>query len=994
MVGQTHPTKPSRDPHIPDPALLRQIGEELRDRIQGEVRFDDSSRALYASDASPYEILPYGVVLPKTADDIAVVLELARRHQLAVLPRGGGTSLAGQTVGQAIVVDVSKYMADVLELDAEAAWVRVQPGMVRDNLNRFLAPHKLQFTPDISTTAQANIGGMVANNSAGTRSIKYGKTIDHVISMRVMLSDGSIAELKRLDEAELRSKLAKPGVEGDGYRTVRRVVTEHAAEIEARFPKVMRRVGGYNLDEFIHHEAFNLSKLISGSEGTLAFILDVTLQLHPVPTHRCLALLHFDTLRKSLAAVQHINTHKPSAVELLDAQLFHLTKRNPKLANLLGWLKGAPAAVLLVEFDGATQEEMLNGLRGLQTDKAINFLSYHNYVAVDPSRQDEVLEFRRAGLGIYATVRGKDKPVPFIEDAAIPVENLPDYVPDVLEVCRKNGVKVVLYGHASVGVIHIRPLLDLKTRRGISLFRLISEETFALVRKYGGSWSGEHGDGLIRSYQNKHFFGDLIYQDFCRIKSAFDPYNIFNPGKIIDAAPMDARLRYGNDYHPNPPKHTYFDFSNNEGFLGAVEACTGVGKCRKTGTGTMCPSYMATREESHSTRGRANILRSAMNGRLSGGVTSSAVHDALDLCLECKACKSECPSRVDMAKIKYEFLQQYYDKHGTPLAVRAIGNVALLAPIGRFFAPLANAVLPLRSARWLMDKLLGVDRRRVLPLYARQSLTQWFKNRKNHAPTHIPLWDGSHMDKQPSPADAPRVALFADTWTMYHQPNVGKAATLVLEALGFKVELIDYGCCGRPQISKGLLKDAKITAERAVTRLYEYVLRGVPIVGLEPSCIAAFQDDYTELIPGEKTIAVANNIVMIDHFLAEMGKLGKITPESVFQLQNESILLHSHCQQRALMGTDASKEVLSWISERVHVVDSGCCGMAGAFGYTHHDLSMKIGEQRLFPAVRKHSGPTVACGFSCRHQIQDGTAAAAKHLVEIMAEALKTNLTT
>ena len=996
---------PPRSSSNREVALLRHISQELRRRIQGEVRFDDASRALYATDASPYEIRPYGVVLPKSAEDIRVALEVARHHGLAVLPRGGGTSLAGQTVGEAIVIDVSKYMTEVLEFNPEEAWVRVQPGVVRDNLNRFLAPHKLQFTPDISTTAQANIGGMVANNSAGTRSIKYGKSVDQVLSMRVMFADGSIAELKALDDSALQAKLGQPGIEGDAYRTVHQVITEHREEIEARFPKVMRRVGGYNLDEFTQGQPFNLAKLVSGSEGTLAFILDVTIKLYPVPSHRCMALLHFDTLVKSLEAVQYINRHQPSAVEILDDHLFSLGKQNPQLAPLLSWLEAEPAAVLMVEFDGESEAEMLQGLHSLQADEDISRLSYHNYVAFNPVQQEEVLEFRRGGLGIYATVKGKDKPVPFIEDAAIPVENLPYYIPEVLEVCRKYGAKAVLYAHASVGVIHIRPHLDLKADSGIALFQQISEETFALVKKYGGSWSGEHGDGLIRSYQNKNLFGELLYEDFRRIKAAFDPYNMFNPGKIVDAPPMTENLRYGTDYLPETPTQTYFDFSADEGFLGAVEACTGVGKCRKTDSGTMCPSYMATRDEDHSTRGRANILREAMTGRLSGGLTSRDVYDALDLCLECKACKAECPSQVDMAKIKYEFLQHYYDAHGTPLAVRAIGNVARLAPLGRLFAPIANFLLPRKPVRWLMEKVLEVDRRRVMPLYAQQSFAQWFKQHQNSRAENTASANTASSNTAssntvpantvpantvPAPADKPKVALFAYTWTMYNDPNIGASATHVLEALGYEVELVSYGCCARPQISKGLLKEAKVAAARNVERLYSYVERGVPVVGLEPSCVAAFQDDYRDLVPGVKSEAVAKHVKMIDQFLAKAWTQGEIKPEAVFHKNGTPMMLHGHCQQRAIMGTSASKALLSWLSEQVHEVDSGCCGMAGAFGYSHHDLSMQIGEQRLFPAVRQHQGETVACGFSCRHQIQDGTAKRAKHLVEVMAEALET----
>ena len=706
-------TQPSED-------VLEQIASELQAVIQGEVRFDTPARTLYATDASPYEIKPYGVVLPKSTDDIRHTLAVARQYKLPVLPRGGGTSLAGQTVGAAIVVDVSKYLDKILDFDEAAQTVKVQPGVVRDQLNAFLKPYKLQFTPDVSTTNRANLGGMVANNSAGTRSIKYGKTVDQVISMTVMLIDGTITEFRALSAGELKEKLELTGLEGDLYRTVYGVVTEHEAEIEARFPKVMRRVGGYNLDELTEDRPFNLAKLVSGSEGTLAFILDVTVALSPVPAHRCLALLHFDTLKKSLQAVQYINRHGPSAVETLDDTLLELGLENPNIAPLLGWLQGSPGAVLIVEFDGETEAEMRAGLASMEADPEVMGLAYYLHVADSAAEQADVWNVRKAGLGVFNTIKGSAKPTAFIEDAAIPPEHLADYIPQVAAVCAKYGVKMVSYGHASVGVIHVRPILDLKTKEGLEAYRKISEETFALVQHYGGSWSGEHGDGLIRSYKNRELFGDTLYKAFREVKRAFDPDGLMNPGKIVEAPPITEDLRYGEDYQVLPLV-THFDFSKDDGFMGAVEMCSGVGACRKTGTGTMCPSYMATRDEDHSTRGRANLLREAMNGRLEGGLTSKAVYDALDLCLECKACKAECPSQVDMAKMKYEFLQHYYDDHGTPLSARALGNAATVAPLGRAFAPVANALLPLPPVRWLVEKTVGVDRRRVMPSYAAQS---------------------------------------------------------------------------------------------------------------------------------------------------------------------------------------------------------------------------------------------------------------------------------
>lgn len=972
-----------REPRVlaSPPPDLAQVEAELKASIAGEVRFDKAARILYATDASPYEIKPYGVVLPKSVEDIRHTLEVARRHNLPVLPRGGGTSLAGQTVGEAIVVDVSKYMDRIIDFDEAARTVKVEPGVVRDPLNAFLKPYRLQFTPDVSTTNRANVGGMVANNSAGTRSIKYGKSVDQVISMTVMLIDGTITELRELSGEEVKAKLELPGLEGDIYRTVQRVVQENEREIEARFPKVMRRVGGYNLDELTGDKPFNLAKLVSGSEGTLAFILDVTLKLYPVPAHRCLALLHFDSLKTCMQAVQHINRHGPSAVETLDKTLIELGLENPNIAPLLGWLSGIPAAVLIVEFDGESEREMLAGLTSMEADPEVMSRLYHLHVARSAKEQADVWSVRKAGLGVFNTIKGAAKPTAFIEDAAIPPEHLAEYIPEVEAICARHGVKMVSYGHASVGVIHVRPVLDLHTQEGLEAYRKISEETFALVQKYGGSWSGEHGDGLIRSYKNRELFGDTLYGAFKEVKRAFDPDNLLNPGKIVDAPAITDDLRYGEGYTVLPMS-THFDFSKDDGFMGAIEMCTGVGECRKVGTGTMCPSYMATRDEDHSTRGRANLLRDAMNGRLEGGLTSKEVHNALDLCLECKACKAECPSQVDMAKLKYEFLQHYYDAHGTPLSAIALGSAAKVAPLGSALAPLANFFLALTPVRWLIEKTAGIDRRRVMPAYARQSFGAW---RKKHGAGRADTSDTA-AEKA---TEKPKVALFADSWTMYNEPEVGVAATHVLEALGYEVEHVPYGCCGRPQISKGLLREAKKLAAKNVSALHAYVERGIPVVGLEPSCVASFQDDYRDLVPGDEAEAVAKNVRMIDQFLAKEWTQGRLEPQKVFRRGSADIMLHGHCQQRALMGTTPTKAVLGWLSGEVREVDSGCCGMAGSFGYGHHDVSMTIGEQRLFPAVRAHEGETVACGFSCRHQIKDGTGKRAKHLIELMAEALE-----
>jgi FAD/FMN-containing dehydrogenase len=616
--------------------------------MEGEVRFDTLAQALYATDASPYRIAPHGVVFPRHRADLLAALEVARAHGVPLLLRGGGTSLAGQTVGEAIVVDTSRHLDRVLEVDAAARTARVEPGLVRDRLNAHLAPLNLQFTPDVSTSDRATVGGMVANDSAGTRSLKYGKTIDQVIAMTVLLADGTVTELRALERAELAAKLTAGGVEGDAYRSVHRIVHEHEAEIRARTPNVARRVGGYPLDALLPDRPFNLAKLLCGSEGTLAAILDVTLALHPVPRRRVLALLHFADLVAALEAVPAIVAHAPSAVELIDRDMFALAAANPALAAHLGWVQGDPAAVLSVEFDGDTDADLRAHLAHLAADPVVGARAYATHLAIEPGEQREVIEFRRKGLGIYATMPGARKPQPFIEDAAIPIEHLAAYVPQVLEICRRHGAPAVLYGHASVGVLHIRPLLDLKSGAGVAAYRAIADETFALVRRYGGSWSGEHGDGLIRSEKNREMFGATLYEAFRAVKRAFDPTGVWNPGKIVDAAPMTESLRYGPGY-PAVALPTVFDFGP-EGLLGAAEACTGVGACRKEGVGTMCPSFMATRDETHSTRGRANVLREAITGGMPGASPAARCTTSSTSAWSARPARPSAPARSTSAR--------------------------------------------------------------------------------------------------------------------------------------------------------------------------------------------------------------------------------------------------------------------------------------------------------------------------------------------------------
>ncbi len=940
---------------------------DLRRAVRGGVAGDELTRGIYATDASIYQIRPLAVVTPRDADDVRAAVEVAVRHGVPILPRGGGTSLAGQTVGRALVLDFSKHMNRILELDIAARRVRLEPGLVRDELNAVLAPHRLHFAPDPATASRANVGGMIGNNSSGTRSLVYGKTIDHVLGLEVLLTDGTVLELGPTPVAELA---AMPGREGDILRGLRAIVDENREEIEKRTPKVMRRVGGYPLDELLGDDPWNPAKVLVGSEGTLAVVLEATLALAPLPGHTALCVAHFEAVADAMAAVRTMLAHRPSAVEILDRTVLELSRVNLAAARQLSFLEGDPEAVLIVELSGDSAAEVAERAGAMAGELARRGMGFAHPIFLDAASQAEVWNVRKSGLGLMLGMKGDRKPLAFIEDAAVPVEVLPEYVERVLALCREVDTEVALYAHASVGLIHLRPILDLKRGDDIERLKTIAERTFELVRHYGGSWSGEHGDGLVRSPFNERFFGRRVYAAFQRVKQLFDPQGLMNPGKIVDAPPMDENLRYGTSYRV-PELATEFRYREDGGFAAAVEMCTGVGQCRKTMGGTMCPSYIATRDEEHSTRGRANALRLAMSGQLGDGLGGERLHRALDLCLSCKACKSECPSNVDMAKLKGEVSQSYYDRHGTPLRDRLIGGAPELAR--RLAGPLAPAVSALQGSgvgRWALDSLVGLHRRRRLPPYAREPLPVWWQKRR------------------PRPAGGRRVALFVDTYLGYHEPEVGRAAVELLESCGYEVMLAEVGCCQRPRLSHGLLRPARRRGAATLRRLAEIVERGIPVVVCEPSCASALLDDLPDLIEdaalGE---TVRGGVMMIDVFLERELAAGRLA--CGFTSPAESVLIHGHCHQKSLYGTAAMRRLLAAVPGLdVAEVDSGCCGMAGAFGYEreHYELSEKIGEDRLLPAVRTLSDTTtlVACGFSCRHQIAHFTGRRAVHWVEVL----------
>lgn len=943
----------------------------LRRDIKGEVSFDPQVLGIYATDASNYQIQPVGLVVPRDAADVAAAIRIANDYHVPILARGGGTSLAGQAVARALVLDFSKHMNALLELNVDERWARVQPGLVRDELNAMLASHGLFFAPDPATTSRANIGGMIANNASGMRSILYGKTSDHVLGMSILLADGTPMKLAPVTPEQYDYKALQPSREGDIYRRVREIVQAHRDDIRARTPKVMRRVGGYAFDELVDRRDWNLSKLICGSEGTLALMLEATIRLEPLPKHTALCVIHFHDLLESIRSVEAILAHGPSAVELLDRIVLQMARGNRTTAPLAGFIQGNPAAVMIVEAHGSTPGEAAGKVQAVANDLRARGMGYAWPVMVDPATQAGVWLLRKSGLGLMLGLKGDRKPIPFIEDAAVPVAVLPRYIERLIQICHKHDTNVTMYAHASVGLLHVRPVLDLRQGADIARMKAIAEEAFTLVMELGGSWSGEHGDGLSRSAFNERFFGRRLYTAFRDVKRLFDPQGLLNPGKIVDAPPMDQSLRYGTAYQTQPLK-TLFHYREDGSFAAAVELCTGVGQCRKTLTGTMCPSYMATRDEEHSTRGRANALRLAMTGQLgTDALTSERMFDTLDLCLSCKACKSECPSNVDMAKLKCEFLQAYHDAHGSTRRERLIAeSPAMARRLSGALAPLVNVVAGAAPTRWIMERVLGLSRKRRPPRYARVPVVDWFAARP------VP----------PAGDTRPKVALFADTYMNCHDPGVGRAAVELLESCGYAVVLADAGCCQRTRISHGFLHEAKRDGLRTLENLDRYIQAGIPVVVCEPGCASALTDDLPDLIDDEDLAKrIEQNVMMIDVFLARELEAGRIA--GGFTSTATSILLHGHCHQKTLYGTSAMKRILGLVPGlAVKEVDSGCCGMAGSFGYEkeHEALSRQIGERRLMPAVRE-AGPdtlTVACGFSCRHQIADLTGVRAVHWVE------------
>ncbi len=971
--------------------IQQQEFEKLKASIDGDLFTDNVQRILYSTDASSYKEKPLAVARPKNAADISKILAFARVNETSVIPRAGGTSLAGQVVGSGIVVDVSRYMNKILEFNKEERWVWVEPGVNPAELNKWLAPHGLQYGPETSTANRCCIGGMLGNNSCGLHSIIYGSAREHVLEVDAILSDGSEVNFKALSKAGFEEKCNGDDshLETNIYRNIRDMLSnpENQKEIRDNFPdpRVTRRNMGYAIDVLLESEVFtpggepfNFCKLLAGSEGTLSFTSRIKLNLIPLPPpHVGLICAHFNSLEDSLYGNLVALKHKPGAVELMDDIILNCTKENIEQNKNRFFVQGEPAALLMIEFACETETELLEKAAAVERDLRAAGLGYAFPLVTGADNIKRVWALRTAGLGLLANIPGDRRGVPGAEDTAVAPEFLPEYVAGFKELLKKYGLSSVYYAHIATGEIHFRPLLNFKDPADVEIFQNLMNDLATLVKRFRGSLSGEHGDGRVRGEFIPYMLGERNFQLIRNLKFTWDPDNVMNPGKIVDSPPITQFLRVVPG-QTTPQFDTIFDFSANMGFYRSIEKCNGSGDCRKSEIigGTMCPTFMATRDEDKTTRGRANILREFLAAP--GGKNSfdkQEIYDILDLCISCKACKAECPSNVDMAKMKAEFMQHYYDTHGIPLRSRLVAYLPRLEKLAMAVQPIANAVMSTKIFR----KALGFTTKRPLPALSRLTLNKWFGN-------------GAALNSR-NPGK--RVYLFNDEFTNFHESDIGIKAILLLSKLGYEVRIPQHKESARTWLSKGLVRTAKKIATENVLLLKDLINDETPLIGIEPSAILAFRDEYPDLVedglrPASKELA-KNALLFEEFFVREMEK-GNISKKA-FTDEKKEILLHGHCQQKAVASTLPTRQMLSFPDNySVKEIPSGCCGMAGSFGYEaeHFDLSMKIGEMVLFPAVKNAAENTLitAPGTSCRHHIKDGTGREAKHPVEILYEAL------
>jgi FAD/FMN-containing dehydrogenase/Fe-S oxidoreductase len=958
----------------------------LRAELRGEVQFDDYSRHLFSRDASMYAIMPIGVVFPRDADDVAATVRVAGEFGVTVTPRGAGTSLAGQTVGAGLVLDFSRHMHRILDLDPEARTARVQPGVVQDDLNRAAAPFGLMFGPDTSTSNRATIGGMVGNNSAGSGSLRFGMTIDHVQSLDVVLSDGSRAVFGPVDEQERQRRAAADTLEGRLYRDLPVLVERSRGAIETGFPPFWRRAGGYRLDRLADPTPFDLSTFLVGSEGTLALVTEAVVGLVPKPKHTAYAIGHFETTQKAIEATGDALSCEPAQVELMDKTILDLSRQKIEYADLGRFLVGDPAALLFVSFTGDDADVVLRQLDALIDLWQHNGHGYSTLRAVTPAEAGALLKVRKSSLGLLmAASSGSNRPLAFVEDTAVPPARLAEYTARFAAILDDNAMTAGFYGHCSVGCLHIRPFVDLSKPDEVARMRTVAVQIKDLVREFGGVNSSEHGDGLARSEFNREIFGDELYEAMRDVKRLFDPEDRMNPGKIVDAPSMTEHLRDAA-LSPAVPFRTRLDFSVVGGMRESADRCMNIGLCRKSTTGAMCPSYPATKMEEHATRGRANALVKALSEPdPKAALADERLHEILDLCLMCKACKAECPLGVDMAKLKSETLSHYHDEHGVPLRSRVFGAIRTLNRLGSATAPLSNVPGRIPVLRKVAERTVGIAHRRRLPRFERQNLVRWFRDVGRD---HNPRW------RTTGPPSQGTVNWLADSFTSYTEPHIGRAAIGLLQAAGWNVRLADTGCCGRSALSKGLVDEAAAKARAMVRSLARTTEPGSPIVGCEPSCLFTLRDEHLSMLRDNPDVqGVAARVQQVEELLSEAIDDGRLVLAEDSWLAGRRMVFHGHCHQKAEVGTAATVALLRRIpGVELVELDAGCCGMAGSFGYEaeHYEVSMTVGRDRLFPAIEAEGADTVvaATGTSCREQIFSGTERHAWHPVELIEQAL------
>ena len=966
---------------------------ELSSLLKGEVKTDTLHQIIYATDASAYREIPMGVVYPEDKEDVRKIICYAKERQLNLIPRSGGTSLAGQVVGKGLVVDVSRHMNRILGIHPEERWVRVQPGVVLDELNLYCKPYGLFFGPETSTSNRCCVGGMVGNNSCGSHSLVYGSTRDHLLEAEVVLSGGSVVVLKGLTDGEVEEKMKQEDEEGKLYREVIGLLRDrhHQKQIMDHIPDVAlkRRNSGYAMDELLrtHYfdesspELFNLCKLLAGSEGTLAFVTELKLNLVPLPPkEKAVICMHCHSLEEAFEANLVALKHRPVAVELMDRTILELSKQNIEQNKNRFFIQGDPAAILIIEL----AEEEKNILERI-ADEIVVDMQEHGYGFHFPRvyGQDisRVWSLRKAGLGLLSGMAGSAKPVSVIEDTAVTPERLPAYMADFKKMLEKYGLSCVYHAHISTGELHLRPVLNLKEEKDRQLFRIVAEETVRLVKKHRGSLSGEHGDGRLRGEFIPLLFGEEVYGYLKAMKTMWDPWYILNRGKIVETPPMDEQLRYERKLLN---VQTYFNYSDQQGWLCAIEQCNGAGDCRKSDFfgGTMCPAFRATREEKNTTRARANILRELLlHPRTEKVFDQPEILEALDTCLSCKACKAECPSNVDMARFKAEYLQHHYEEKRVPLRSWLMANLTRVEKVGMAMPALYNILVGNSFFSVLLKRVLRFAPGRSIPQLYKTTLRAWVKKNARSVGTNREVY------------------LFADEFTNYLDVRVGICFVELLQKLGYTVVIPEHVESGRTEISKGLLKKAARLARKNVGLLKDLISEEKPLVGIEPSCILTFRDEYPDLVEPrmrEEAKALAEHCLLYDEFIVQEIRKGNIRSEQ-FTAEPLRIFLHGHCHQKSLASIEPSREMLSLpVNYKVEMIPSGCCGMAGSFGYEkeHYELSMKIGELILFPAVRKtdHKDCIVAPGTSCRQQIKDGTGRNAYHPVEIMYKAMKGGL--